>query len=776
MRPSELAALPAKAGVRCSAVRWISTLRRRWQAAPGGKLGTFLGVYTPSILTILGVILYLRTGWVVGNVGLYGAIAIVVIAHLVTIATALSVSAIATNMRVGAGGAYYMISRSLGVEVGAAIGIPLFLAQAFSVTLYAFGLAESLQLIWPDLPQRTIAFATILVVALLAARGAGLALKLQLPILAGIVLSLVVLLIGVARNVPETVQLSGVPNGEPFWVVFAVFVPAVTGIMAGVSLSGDLRRPERSIPLGTMAAVATGFAVYLGVVIGLALAATPRELVGDPLIWFTLAGGLAFLIFPGLLGAIFSSAVGSALGAPRTLQAMVDDRVLPRFLGRPIPRVEGPGIPLMVAFAVALAAVALGDLNAVAPALTMFFLTTYGMINLVAGVERLTGDPSFRPKVSVHWAVSLGGALGCFWVMFLINPIVLGIALVLEVGVYLLMRRRALAAPWGDLRRGALTALVRGTVFQLRRLPHDPRNWRPNILLFAGSATRRPNLVRFASWLVHDRGLRTVADLRVGSLAELGPSVAEWERQLNQELEELGVAAFGEVDVVSEFGRGATAVAQANGIAGIESNTVMFGWSDRAERRAEWLGIIEQLAILGISAVICSPRDLDIGSRRRRRIDVWWGGLQANGDMLALFAHLISLNAEWRDATINIRSVATSEMMLERNRSLLERVIGNARIRARIDVMLRPPDVTIKDIISERSRGADVVLMGLRQVDPGDEMEYAGRLSEFAEALPSVLFVRSAGEFRGRLLGDDGAERAPAAPSSIGRGNGGVAR
>lgn len=732
----------------------ISLLRRRETQVTDDKLGTFLGVYTPSILTILGVILFLRTGWVVGNVGIQQAVLIVVIANSVTLATALSLAAVATNMRVGAGGAYYMISRSLGVEVGAAIGIPLFLAQAFSVTLYAFGLAESLQLIWPQLPQRPIATTTVLVVGLLAARGAGLALKLQLPIMAGIALSLVVLTIGVLETIPDTLQLGGMEGGESFWPVFAVFFPAATGIMAGVSLSGDLRKPERSIPLGTIAAVLTGFVVYLGVVIALGLAATPEQLVTDNLIWFTLAGGLSFLIFPGLWGAIFSSAVGSVLGAPRTLQAMIDDRVLPRFLGRGLPLIEGPGVPLVISLLVALAAVGLGDLNAVAPALTMFFLTTYGMVNLVAGVERLTGDPSFRPKLKVHWTISLAGAFGCFFAMYLISPVALFVAIFFEFGLYLLMRRRALAAPWGDLRRGALITLVRSAVLQLRRLPDDPRNWRPNILLYAGDVNRRPNLVRFASWLVQDRGILTVADLRVGPLAELGPTVKERTRVLNDDLEELGVTAFGEVEIVDDFVRGAIAVAQANGIAGIESNTVMFGWSDKEERRAERLHIIEELATLGISAVICNPHDLDLDSRRVRRIDVWWGGLQANGDMLTLFAHLISLNPEWRDATITIKSIATSEMMQARNQQLLESMIRSARIGATPEVMLHSPDIPIVERILEQSRKADVVLLGLRPVKAGEEAEYADRLNEFVENLPSVLFVRSAGEFRGRLLGE----------------------
>ncbi len=440
----------------------MTTLLARFRAArvrdSKGGLGTFIGVFTPSILTILGVILFLRTGWVVGNVGLVGALAVIILANLITLATALSVSSVATNMEVGPGGAYYIISRSLGVEIGAAIGLPLFLAQAFSITLYAYGLAESLQYVWPDLPQMPVAAVTVLLVALLAARGAGVALNLQLPIMAAIVLSILVFFFGVARSMPQSVDLFGrIADPAGFWTVFAVFFPAVTGIMAGISLSGDLKNPTRSIPRGTIVAVIVGFVVYIAVAIALALAASPRELVADPLIWFTIAGGVAFLIFPGLWGAIFSSAVGSVLGAPRTLEALVLDRILPvRFAAR-IGRIEGPGVPLLITTAIAFAAVGLGGLNAVAPILTMFFLTTYGMVNLVAGLERLSGDPSFRPTMKVHWIVSLGGAGACFWVMFLINPLVAAIALLVELGIYLLVRRRALTARWGDARRSALS-------------------------------------------------------------------------------------------------------------------------------------------------------------------------------------------------------------------------------------------------------------------------------------------------------------------------------
>ncbi|MBZ0267649.1 Na-K-Cl cotransporter, partial [bacterium] len=241
-----------------------------------GKLGTMLGVFTPTVLTILGVILYLRMGWVVGQVGLARALLIVLLASSITFITTLSFSAIATNIRVGVGGAYYIISRSLGLEFGGAIGLPLFLSQALSVTLYAFGLAESFRILWPAVPVPFAAFAIIVGVAALAYRGADAALKTQVPLLGLIGVSLVALAIGAGRGTmfiggAETQALAdGTDPIAAFWVVFAVFFPAVTGVMAGLGLSGDLRDPVRSIPRGAIAAALVALVVYIIVPILLA--------------------------------------------------------------------------------------------------------------------------------------------------------------------------------------------------------------------------------------------------------------------------------------------------------------------------------------------------------------------------------------------------------------------------------------------------------------------------------------------------------------------------
>lgn len=285
----------------------------------------FGGVYTPSILTILGVIMYLRFGWVVGNAGLLGSLAIVTLANAITFLTALSICAIATDKVVRVGGAYYMISRSLGLETGGAVGIPLYFAQAFSVALYTIGFAESVVQVFGGLNQLYVALIVTILVGILALTSASIAIKAQYFIMAAIALSLFSLVLG--RPLPEAGDIllwgSSAEVTVPFWTVFAVFFPAVTGIMSGVNMSGDLKDPIKAIPIGTLAAVGTGYVIYMLIPLLLAQRGDTASLIEDPLVMQRLSvWGPAILL--GVWGATLSSAIGSILGAPRVLQALAD--------------------------------------------------------------------------------------------------------------------------------------------------------------------------------------------------------------------------------------------------------------------------------------------------------------------------------------------------------------------------------------------------------------------------------------------------------------------
>jgi potassium/chloride transporter 4/5/6 len=729
------------------------------QTARDRKLGTFLGVFTPSILTILGVIMYLRFGWIVGNAGLAKALVIVAIGNSITVVTALSLSAVATNMRVGVGGAYYIISRSLGIELGGALGLPLFLSQALSVTLYAFGLAETLQLVWPEMTPRMIQIAAaviVVAVTLISIKSARFALSTQVPIMVLIGVSLVVLFVGAAfRHAGEPLRWSAGTGQYAFWTVFAVFFPAVTGVMAGLGLSGDLRNPARAIPIGTIAAVLVGFAIYLSVPIVLAFSADQASLTaigpGEKLLWMKIAI-VPWLVVPALWGAILSSAVGSILGAPRTLQALAGDRVVPRVLARAREAGAPPLAAVAVSAGIALGAVLLGDLNAVAPVVTVFFLTTYGMLNLVAGVEKLVREPSYRPRVNVPSALSFAGALACFVVMFLISKLACVVAIVVEITLWLWLRRRAMSATWGDVRRGFWLGVARLALLNVRSLPEEPRNWRPNILVFSGNIWKRIELVRLASWLSQDRGIVTACNLIESDLERVGElAIEEKKAELRAALDGYGLTVFSNVSVVSSFETGVVDLAQSHGIAGLDSNTIMVGWSKDVERVTSYVRIMRQAARLRKSMLICRLAELDV-EKRRKQIDIWWRGKQRNGDMMLLLAYLLTLNPEWRGARIAVKSIAVSELAKGETERSLAAMIPEARIAASVKVILKPEGRTVLDIMREESADADVVFMGLAEPAPGEEAAYAARLAEMIEGFATVVLVKNSSMFVGELV------------------------
>jgi amino acid transporter len=701
-----------------------------------GELGTFLGVFTPTILTILGVTMYLRFGWVLGQAGLTGTLAIVVMANAVTLVTTLSFSAIATNSRVGVGGAYYMLSRSLGLEVGGAIGLPLFLSQAFSVTLYAFGLAESVRFVWPEVPVQPAAFVIVLGVGLLTLRGAGLALKIQLPLMVLIGVSLTALLTGAFTGARVEALESTVAPADAvtptFWAIFAVFFPAVTGVMAGLGLSGDLRDPIRAIPRGAIAAALVGFAIYLGIPFLLQYAASPDALIQDPLIWTRIAPLGALLVLPGLWGAVFSSAVGSMLGAPRTLQAMAKDGLAPALLAKsPGSGGQVPAAGFFVSLLISLGAVLLGNLNAVAPVVTMFFLTVYGMVNLAAALETLSGDTSWRPRINVPWLLALAGGAGCFVVMFLIHPLAAVAAIAIEVGLWLFLARRERQANWGDVRHGVYESLIRWSLIRLSRRSSRARNWRPHVIVFTDIVAQRLDLVRFATWFSQERGVVTVCQLVVGDLLACDIDVEEEEDRIQTLLDKEGLAAFGEVDIVPDVIEGMTDVAQANGIAGLASNTILLGMPRERDRFVQFLKVVSRLERLRKSVVLgrVHPQPPPGFVRNRAR------------------------NPEWRRARIRLLSLASSELMKERTENYLAKFLPEIRMSAEADVMLLPEGRTVREIIHEKSANADAVFLGLGlPKSPEGLPDTAQQLLDLAAPLKTVFFVKNSSLYVGKLV------------------------
>jgi amino acid transporter len=713
-------------------------------AKPSG-LGTFGGVYTPSILTILGVIMYLRFGWVVGNVGLFGTLIIVTLSTAITFLTALSISAIATDRVVRAGGAYYMISRSLGIETGGAVGIPLYLAQALSVALYTIGFAESVVETFTQLNQLYVALITTVLVAVLALTSASIAIRAQYVIMGAIALSLISLFFGKPLEATD-IEIWGAPEqlSEPFWSVFAVFFPAVTGIMSGVNMSGDLRNPNRAIPIGTLAAVGTGYVIYMILPVFLAMRADATTLIEDPLIMEQIAfWGPAILL--GVWGATLSSALGSILGAPRVLQALARDGVLPRwlsFLGTGSGRDDEPRIGTAVTLGVATAAVCLGDLDIIAPVLTMFFLTTYLVLNVSAGIEGFLQSPSFRPSFRVHWSLSLLGAIGCLAVMFLINAVATVVAALIVLGIYFWLQQRELRTTWGDARRGIWMAVVRTGIFQIGHAP-DAKNWRPHILVLSGAPTKRWSLIELADALTHNRGLITVSSVLPSGSRDVAQQ-AVLESRIREYLERRGIQALVRLVTAPDPFDGAERLVETYGLGSLVPNTILMGDSEDPARRDRYCETIAHIHQAKRNIVIFRENH-QRGFGLRRRIDVWWGGMQANGGLMLLLAYLLRTDIDWRNAEIYLKLVVTDETAAQAAHANLKSMVEELRIGA-IPQVLVADERPFTEILHESSRNADLIFLGM--ATPGENyIRYYENLQTWAAGLPTTLLVLAAPDF-----------------------------
>lgn len=688
------------------------------------KFGTFLGVYTPSILTILGLIMYLRFGWVVGNVGLVKTIMIVLMASSITFITGLSASAIATNIKVGVGGEYYLISRSLGLEPGGAIGIPLYFCRILSVTFYSYGLAEAVLVLWPVewgiLPPYALrlgAAIIIILVTLLSGKSANLVIKSQIPIMIIVGASIIALIVGVLSSDlhAPVVTASYMTAPEGFWYVFAVFFPAVTGFTAGVGLSGDLKDPQKSIPTGTIGAVLSGALIYL--IIPLVLAVTGAltlEQLADPdagvTIWTRLAVFGPWVVYPAVWGAVLSSAFGSILGGPRILQALSMDGLAPKFLSR-VSKSGQPAVATWISGIIALAAVFLGELNTIAQYVSVLFLTLYVAINLSAAIEQLIKEPSYRPKVHVPWYVSIAGAIAAMVVMILINPWAFVFAFGLEVAILSYLVSKKMEQQWGDAAAGIWMRLSRYALLKLNARKLHPRNWRPIMLLFVSDVKARINVVKFAVLLGQNSGILTVSKLITTDDKEGLRKKDKLAFDMLKDLKSEGLEALTEVNVASDYISGMYSVAASHGIAGLKTNTVVFGWSKEANGKERSLRLINDLSASGKNILLLHFNE-DFKETKEKRIDIWWGGRDTNGDLMLLLSYLIRLNRSWDKAQVNIFSVVGSQEEKTTMEAKIESAIKEARIKAKVELIVKD-GLDFTSILHQKSGDADLVFLGL---------------------------------------------------------------
>ncbi|MBU0765227.1 MAG: amino acid permease [Bacteroidetes bacterium] len=746
------------------------------------KNATFgtLPVFMTAISTILGAILFLRFGWAVGNVGILGVIGIIILGHLITIPTALAVAEIATNQKVQGGGAYYIISRSFGLTTGGAIGIALFLSQAISVSFYVIAFAEAFEpLIFfirdnyglELLDKRLISVPTMLLLSVLIIfRGANLGMKALYVVVIVLFTSLLIFFLGSPTDAAPAKVAIEMKHPERFFGIFTIVFPAFTGLAAGLGLSGDLRDPKKSIPRGTIWATAAGLIIYILVAFKLNSSASATELANDQMIMQKIA--LWGPIIPlGLAAASLSSALGSIMVAPRTLQAIGYDEILPnsfinKWFSKGKQRDNEPvnASIITVIIAIFFVAIAPGEIrdtntqvfnplaqessgiNFIANIISMFFMVTYGAICSISFLEHFAADPAYRPTFKSKWYFSLLGAVLAIWAMFMMNAPYAAASMLLMAVIYYFLS-------YHNREKKGLEKLFRGVIFQLSRQlqifvqradkEDIEKNWRPFAICISEDTFKRRSAFDLMRWISFKYGFGTYIHYIPGLLND----------QTNQEskdvLDRLLHLAKGSRNrvyldtIISPSYTSAIAqVIQLSGISGKGNNMILFEFS-----RTDPSNVGEALKNYHLLETtnfdVCVLNTSYKGFGYRREIHVWITSKDyENANLMILLAYIILGHPEWRKGVIKIFAIYPHEQLDAQQQSLLSLIKAGRLPISPGNIELIPTDGTVKpkQIICEHSVDADLVIVGFRSINVKNQ-----GLSVFEgyDAVGNVLFVNS---------------------------------
>lgn len=715
---------------------------------PSQVFGLFAGVFTPTVLTILGAIMYLRTGWVVGNAGLLGALAIILLAHVITVCTGLAVSSVVTNTRVGAGGAFAIISQSLGLEVGGSVGIPLFLAQSISIALYVLAFGEAWLRIFPTHPPVLVAILTYILVFIIVYISTQFTTRTQFLILAIVGFSLFSIFLGSfpilgQQGFTEIPTFIGEFKEATFWETFAVFFPAVTGIMVGISMSGTLKNPRHDIPIGTMSAIGLTMFVYLWLAYWLSRVATPAELLTDSTILVEKAA-FGWAILAGMLGATLSSALGSLVAAPRVMQALALHKVLPFSEYFAYETKSGEPRHAMffaagVGFIALLAALAGGGLDSIAGIITMFFLITYAMLNVVVLFEQTLDTVSFRPTLKIPRLVPLIGVISCTFVMFLIAPAFSLIAVVLILAIYMYLSRRRLDPVQSDVRSGLFASVAEWAVVKTRQVQAAPeRTWKPVALVPVTTSAELAGSYLFLRAMTSPKGM-------VHALGIYPPGQKE-----NLNGLELLTDAFLDDDIYAramfleeeDFINGVRITTQVLRRSFFRPNILFLSLRQNSDLE-ELQQLVDKTAAyqMGIALLYRHPV---ISLGREQLVNVWMSPQgpdwqpdlrQSNLDLAILLAYHLAKNWNGR---INLCMAVVDANMADKARRFITELITLTRLPGNTETVVLITD--FKEALSQAPQ-ADLSIFGL-PLEPN--LVFAQRITQLTGA--SCVFVRDSGD------------------------------
>lgn len=706
----------------------ISERQRKFGTAP---------VYFTAVSTILGAILFLRFGFAVGTLGFWGTLLLILLGHIITIPTALAISELATNKRVEGGGEYFIISRSFGLNIGATIGIALFLSQAISVAFYIIAFTEAFEFFFNFaaqklsvvLPRQVISLpVTIALGALILKKGSNTGVKALYAVVALLFITLLLFFLGKpaeGSQAPGQLPLGDIRNMSDFFIVFAICFPAFTGMTAGVGLSGDLRNPARAIPYGTILATVTGLVVYIFVIYKLAISASVEEMLDNQLIIGKIAIGGALIVPIGLAASTISSALGSVLVAPRTLQALAKDTSFPsmrlnRWLAGARSHDGEPVNATLVTLVIAFVFVTLGNVNAVAEVISMFFLVTYGSLCLISFLNHFGSSPSYRPSFRSKWYLSLLGFIVSVIVMFRINTLYALTATLLIVLIYLYITRY-------HKNRNGLESLFANTLFQINRNLHvflqksenrrKEKEWRPGVICISKDSFRRERAFRLLNWLSYSYGFGTYLHRIDGYYSRAtSKQAAEELAKLIEIYETSHNHVYVDTIISPSYTSAIVQAIQVPGISGMENNMVVFEYDkENPENLPE---IIDNIRLIKAGDFdICLLASAGKEMTFSKGIHVWIDFNEPeNASLLILLSFIISGHPDWKKSPIKVFSTCNTGQFEDTQRELRS-LISSGRLpitEKNVEIIEVINGSSVKGLINDRSSAAALVMAGFR--------------------------------------------------------------
>ncbi len=720
------------------------------------KFGAFGGVFTPSILTLVGVIMYLRLPWIIGQAGLLATLGIILVAHIISGTTGLSVASIATDKRVETGGTYYIISRSLGLPIGGTLGWALFAGLSLSVSLYVIGFAEVFLGYFGFDPTinniRLLGSVVLLLITILTFISTSLTIKTQYIILTIMVLSVISVFLGKHEFTPTIPQL-GVSSGSLPWItLFAIFFPAVVGFEAGVAMSGDLKDARKALPIGVITAILTALIVYVALTFFLSYTVDREMLVEDPKVLFKISL-IPQLVIAGVLGATLSSALGSILGAPRILQAVAKDRIAPAFLGKGFGVSNEPRNALLFTFVIAQAGILIGELNVIARVVTIFFIITYGFINITYVVESWAGS-DFRPTFKIPRIVSIIGAVACIILMIQLDILALAVASIILFSLFLYLKKKELTLNTGDTRSSIWLSLVKTGLRNLAKSEDKIRNWRPNIIVFSGGVHTRPYMVELASNLVGKLGIFTNFELvtqnkEIENKQGINPLMDSTAQII---FEKLGnnTEVLTRKHHCSNIYEGIGVISSVYGFSGFQPNTVLMGWPKKPKLNKSFEQLLESLLNQDYNLALLKYNKSK-GFGNHSTIDVWWSD-QRNSFLLALhFVRFITATTLWRNAKVRVLLINSSIKNRDISYSTISDILDSNRIKAQIKIIDNVERVSEADIYKAESFTTSLTLVQL----PNNSNNWAAQTINYIESIiPSfgtTLFIMANSSFNPKI-------------------------